>query len=166
MNSTYQIITAIFLLAVIAVGGYVFLGQSDGANVNSFTDELDDLTQATSTVEVNRDQTLQRLNKLENIAIDTNFLNADMFQSLENFGISIEPQSVGRSNPFTPASVLEPAEVSDSSINIEMPANTTEDNEVNSEGTSTQSTTSVDQLSESGTSEASEATSSPRTGNQ
>jgi len=167
MNSTYQIATAVFLIAVVAVGGYVFFGQSEGGGVDSLTNSINDSSQASTTRDVNRDQTLQRLNELEDITVDSEFLSSDTFQSLENFGISIEPQSVGRSNPFTPASVLEPAEVTDSSINIEGPANTTNtDDEIDSEGTSTQSTTSVDQLPESGSSETSEATSSPRTGNQ
>ncbi|PSO45524.1 MAG: hypothetical protein BRC25_02015 [Parcubacteria group bacterium SW_6_46_9] len=158
MNSVYQITAGVVLLAVLAVGGYVFYTQSD-SNIGELTRNVSGSLQATTTLDADQSQTLQRLNELEDITIDTEFLRSDAFRSLKNFGIAIEPKSVGRPNPFAPAGVVDPADVSKIDANMDIDLSDPQDS-----ATSSQGTTSVDQLLEAGNQDQGSATSSTNEG--
>lgn len=140
MSNTNIIIVTVLSLAVLA-GGYVFYSQS-GGDISSVTSGITGSTTAATTTGADQEQTLQRLNDLESIEIDAEFLNSSTFTSLENFGISIEPQPVGRSNPFEAVNSAVVPEVSESSVNIEAAGNSSEQSE-------SAATTSVDQLLQS-----------------
>jgi len=150
MSNTNIAITTVLFLAVLA-GGYVFYTQSDD-NMTPAASGITGSTTATTTG-ADQEQTLQRLNNLESIEIDAEFLNSSTFTSLENFGISIEPQPVGRSNPFQVVNSAVVPEVSENSVNIEAAENSTEQSE-------STATTSVDQLLESGPTSTQNATTS------
>jgi len=125
MNKTYTIIAAIFVLALVGVGGYFFYNQSSDTTLSGLTSNLTESSPDVETLDADRDETLQRLSNLKSIEINTKFLDSQAFNSLKDFGITIEPQSVGRSNPFEPAGVVDPADVSESSVGIESTRNDT-----------------------------------------
>jgi hypothetical protein len=149
MNYVYYAIGIVVLVAGLSAGGYFFYNQPSDVSVNGITAQVTGSSPATSTLDADQNQTLQRLNKLENIAIDAEFLDSEMFRSLENYGITIEQQSVGRQNPFRSPGVVSPADVSESSVDIDLfEENRTQQNTNNTQGNSGQSTTSVDALLE------------------
>jgi len=158
MNSVYQITTGVVLIALLVVGGYVFYTQSDNS-IGELTRNVSGSLQATTTLDADQNQTLQRLNELEDITIDTEFLRSDAFRSLKNFGIAIEPKSVGRPNPFAPAGVVDPADVSKIDANMDVGLSDPGDSATGSQGT-----TSVDQLLETGNQGRGSATSSTNEG--
>ncbi len=41
------------------------------------------------------------LNKLQTIQIDTDFFSSDLFNSLINFHVELQPEEVGKPDPFT-----------------------------------------------------------------
>jgi len=151
MNYAYYAVGIVVLVAGLSAGGYFFYNQPSDISVNGITAQVTGSSPATSTLDADQNQTLQRLNKLENIAIDAEFLDSEMFRSLENYGITIEAQSVGRQNPFRSPGVVPPADVSESSVNIDLSEeNRTQQNTNNSPSNSSQATTSVDALLEEG----------------
>lgn len=165
MNNAYKIAVGVVIILVLVVGGYLFYTRSSGASISEIADNVTGATLATSTLDADRDQTLQRLNELQDITIDTEFLTSDSFRSLENFGISIEPQPAGRSNPFEPATVVEPADVIESSPNIDLTGDS-ENQQGGVQSTTSQSTTSVDQLLEGGNERPQNATNTPEENGQ
>ncbi len=47
-------------------------------------------------------ESLQTLVNLKSIKIDTSFFKSKSFQGLIDFSVQLEPEEVGRSNPFAP----------------------------------------------------------------
>jgi hypothetical protein len=111
-----NIIATIILTLILITGGYLYYTQTS-ESVTRITGAI--TTEVGTTTDADQDQTLQRLNTLEDIEIDSEFLNSSTFGSLENYGISIEPQPVGRSNPFEEAETIIIPNVSENSVSIE-----------------------------------------------
>ncbi len=148
MNKTAKIISGVVLIIILAGVGYLYYADTGGAPLS--TSALPGSSSATTSPATGpeRDQTLQRLNRLEDIDINTEFLSAQVFTSFENFGIAIQSQPVGRDNPFTPPQVQIPATITenqaDFSTTSTQPQQSDSNNEANA--TTTTSTTSIDQL--------------------
>lgn len=153
MNNTTKLVSGLVLIIVMLAGGYFLLQQSDGALVSSSMLPGGGIGQSTSSPEIDlaQDQTLQRLNRLEDIDINADFLSAGIFESFESFGISIQSQPVGRDNPFSPSQVSEPAEINGNTLDFSAESQTQTNATTSPNNTTSSATTSVDDLQPAGT---------------
>lgn len=146
MSKTSTIIGVVLTILLLGGIGYVYYTNSgDLLSTSSIlpTDSL--VTETATTTDPGQDQTLQRLNRLENINIDTEFLSSQTFRSFENFGIEIQSQPVGRSNPFTPPEVEVPVIIKDNETQLPETGAASQSSEQDDQNAQ-DSTTSVDQL--------------------
>jgi hypothetical protein len=162
MNNSTKIISLVVLVLILGGAGYFYYSESSNilsaGSVLSGTNSLN--TPTTTASGPSRDQTLQRLNRLEDINIDTDFLSAQIFTSFENFGISIRSQPVGRDNPFIPSQVQIPPEITGEQIDFSETGTSSQGSGLNGgvptgqssigTGSAASGTTSIDQLESSG----------------
>lgn len=146
MNKTSTIIGAVLTILLLGGIGYVYYTNSgDLPSTSSILPSDSLVTETATTTDPGQDQTLQRLNRLENISIDTEFLSSQTFRSFENFGIEIQSQPVGRNNPFTPPEVQIPVIINDNETQLPETGAASQSSEQDDQNTQ-DSTTSVDQL--------------------
>lgn len=72
------------------------------------TPPVDDFLLSSSSVETSRvpgQQLIILLDELERLQLDGAVLTSPAFTSLEDFGVDIVPEPVGRNNPFAPIGV-------------------------------------------------------------
>lgn len=173
MSNTTKIISVVILVLVLGGAGFLYYSQSSNIlSAGSVLSGTNSLNSPTSTPPgPARDQTLQRLNRLEDIDINTEFLSAQTFTSLENFGISIQSQPVGRDNPFIPSEVQIPATITGDQVDFSATGTSSQGSNLNDGTSSNQSnvgtttsatsgTTSLDQLESSGVSTTTTSTTS------
>jgi|GEM_PF-922022 hypothetical protein len=94
-----KLIVGLVVAAAIGAGAYFWLG-GDGAGLMSLQTENGDEEDAA--LDINTDQVLQQLNRLGGLTIQSEVFESDVYFSLQDFGISITDQPIGRENPFTP----------------------------------------------------------------
>ncbi|MEX2514678.1 MAG: hypothetical protein WD335_00935 [Candidatus Paceibacterota bacterium] len=106
-NIPTKLIIGLVVAAAIGVGVYFWLGTGDAGSMSLQTNN--NQSNATETVDaIGTSEVLAQLNRLQNININTNIYQSDIYLSLEDFGISITEQPIGRENPFiSPASNIQ-----------------------------------------------------------
>lgn len=99
-----KLIGGLIGIAIILVGAYFLLGGAadTGGSLETSTSTASEETGSTGTVDTS--EVVNQLNNLQSISIDPEFFNSQAFLSLEDFGVTINPQEVGRDNPFIPPS--------------------------------------------------------------
>lgn len=99
-------------IAIVAVltALYIFVfsgGQSAGTDstllVSTSTETGNTVTGSDGVTAVDTDRILRQLNDLRRIRINTDLFNSQAFLSLVDFSITINPQPIGRDNPFLPS---------------------------------------------------------------
>lgn len=148
MSKITKIISGVVLVVILAGAGYLYYADTGGALLSTSALPGSDSATTSSATGPERDQTLQRLNRLEDISINTDFLSAQVFTSFKNFGISIQSQPVGRENPFIPPEVQIPATITDDQADF--PATSTAPQQPESSAGEDAATTSIEQLPSTG----------------
>lgn len=148
MNNTTNIIGGVVLVIIMAGVGVLYYADVGGALLSSASLPGGSTATTSSATGPERDQTLQRLNRLEDIDIQTEFLSGQIFTGFENFGIAIQSQPVGRDNPFTPPQVQIPATITENQVDFSSTSTPPRQQNANSEATTATntSTTSIDEL--------------------
>lgn len=99
-----KLIGGLIGIVIILAGAYLLLGGSvdSGGSLETSTSSVSEQAMAVGNVDTS--EVVDQLNSLQSISIDPDFFNSQAFLSLEDFGVTISPQEVGRENPFIPPS--------------------------------------------------------------
>jgi hypothetical protein len=105
-----KLIAGLVAIVVILGGLYIFVFSGDDG-ASSSTLQVASSSKATGVAEgteslVDTELILQRLNELRQIKISIEFFNSPTFLSLQDFGVTINPQLIGRDNPFIPSTYV------------------------------------------------------------
>lgn len=97
MSKKNSKIILLIILIVLAFVAYRFFGKQDNLGNSSLVAETEQVKQSAIGQEL-----LTALSKLRALTLDENFFKDPVFQSLNDFSVSIVSQAVGRNNPFSP----------------------------------------------------------------
>lgn len=96
-NFPTKLIVGLVLAAAIGAGAYFWLSSGGGGIMSLQTggNGEEDME-----LDVNTEEVLQQLNRLRGLTIQSDIFQSDIYYSLQDFGISITEQPIGRENPF------------------------------------------------------------------
>lgn len=97
MTPKLQKIIFIILGLLLIFLAYVFLVKKDPEAESLITDDL-----ASSDTDILGDRITQALLRIEQIKLDKSIFTNEVYRSLQDRSIPIEPEPVGRNNPFAP----------------------------------------------------------------
>lgn len=86
-----NIIILLVLLATLALGYFIFMSNNGAVNNND---------QVVNSIAIESQQFVTLLNELKEVEIDSSIFSDPRFSSLRNHSLPIEPEAVGRDNPF------------------------------------------------------------------
>ena len=91
------------IITIVIVIGLIFLGYSYYATPKPASNELLVSSGAVGTTDssVGR-KIITLLSEMQNISIDQSIFSSATFQSLLDFGVEIQPELIGRHDPFAP----------------------------------------------------------------
>ena len=95
MKGLIKIFIIILVTALVGFGGYSYLQRGVPSGGDSGKGEA-------FTASVDGGSTLNLFGRLQSIELDTSFYSNASFVSLYDWGKAIEPEPVGRANPFAP----------------------------------------------------------------
>ncbi len=139
-NISNKAIGGIVVVLLLAFGGYLLYSGSSATS-----EDVGPLTTSDPISDESSPEVVQQLNRLRSININTDFLASTEFRSLADFSIQINPQPVGRDNPFAPASFVPSGDIitpTEEEFGATQPSTSTTNNQATSSSTSTPSGTS------------------------
>lgn len=100
----------IILAFILALLGwlYFYISGSDKSVGSSGNLLMQQSATNTAAIGASEQEILSLLRRLKSISLQTELFESNAFRSLEDFGVTLEPQPIGRSNPFAPIGIQSP----------------------------------------------------------
>ncbi len=94
--------TFISLIVIVILALLVYFYYKGSSNVNPESSVSVEIASQSAEARASTERVIQLLNIINSLKIDTKFFEGSVYKSLVDYTIPVQPQPIGRTNPFAP----------------------------------------------------------------